>query len=234
MSATKSKKNIKAKKGKKSINHSNIKQRIWADSSDDEIEDIFYVYQFKITLEGTKPAVWRRIQVCHYNFFFKDLFWCIQECMGWRETYAHYFIVSNPRNGNEEKIGCMCGCSSTIMPILNQDEKQLNEYFLRPGDKSTYMFGGWKHKVVFEKLLPGVKGTDYPICIDGKMACPPDECLVAETYEELKKAISDPKHAKYKEKKEWLKKVKHDNFKPEEFDPKKIKFTSIEGECSIQ
>jgi len=40
------------------------------------------VLQFKIWLIGTKPAVWRRIQVPEYSTF-HDLHVAIQDAMGW-------------------------------------------------------------------------------------------------------------------------------------------------------
>ena len=39
------------------------------------------VYQFKITLKGSKPSIWRRIQVPE-NYSFWDLHVAIQDAMG--------------------------------------------------------------------------------------------------------------------------------------------------------
>jgi hypothetical protein len=33
---------------------------------------------------------------------------------------------------------------------------------------------GWEHDVTLEKILPAVKGTEYPKCLAGKNRCPPD------------------------------------------------------------
>lgn len=40
------------------------------------------VYQFRITLKGTKPPIWRRIQVTE-TYTFWDLHVAIQDAMGW-------------------------------------------------------------------------------------------------------------------------------------------------------
>ena len=41
----------------------------------------------------------------------------------------------------------------------------------------SYDFGdGWVHEIQLEKILPREKDTSYPLCIDGKRACPPEDC----------------------------------------------------------
>ena len=44
------------------------------------------VYQFKITLEGAKPPIWRRIQVPE-TYTFWDLHVAIQDAMGWGDHH---------------------------------------------------------------------------------------------------------------------------------------------------
>ena len=46
------------------------------------------VYQFKITLQGTDPPVWRRILVTE-NYSFWDLHVAIQDAMGWTDSHLH-------------------------------------------------------------------------------------------------------------------------------------------------
>jgi hypothetical protein len=63
-----------------------------------------------------------------------------------------------------------------------------------------------------EKLLPTPLGLDieYPICIDGKLACPPDDCGGIPGYYELIEALADPEHERHEETSEWI---------SEDFDP---------------
>ena len=68
------------------------------------------------------------------------------------------------------------------MPLV-EDERTigLSKVLWRPGAKLKYMYDSgdnWEHAVVLEKLLPNPLDPDlmYPICIDGKLACPPDDC----------------------------------------------------------
>ena len=46
------------------------------------------VYQFKITLKGIKPPIWRRIQVPK-TYTFYDLHVAIQDAMGWYDCHLH-------------------------------------------------------------------------------------------------------------------------------------------------
>jgi len=79
----------------------------------------------------------------------------------------------------------------------------------------TYDFGdGWEHDIVIEKILPPEKGKKYPICIDGKRACPPEDCGGPWGYRDLLKVIANPKHKEYKNMMEWL----GGSFDPEQFD----------------
>lgn len=82
----------------------------------------------------------------------------------------------------------------------------------------VYDFGDyWDHKIQLEKILPREKGVNYPICIKGKRASPPEDCGGVWGYEELLEIIKDPDH---EETMEWL----GEDFDPEHFDPKEIVF----------
>lgn len=56
------------------------------------------VYQFKITLVGIMPPIWRRIQVPE-TYTFWDLHVSIQDVMGWLDYHLHEFEILNPTNG---------------------------------------------------------------------------------------------------------------------------------------
>lgn len=52
------------------------------------------IYEIKITLSGSKPAIWRRIQVSAGVTLFK-LHRIIQEVMSWTDSYLHQFVVGH-------------------------------------------------------------------------------------------------------------------------------------------
>ncbi len=64
----------------------------------------YYIYQFKITLEGIIPPVLRQIQVPEIYTFW-DLHVAIQDAMGWTDSHLHQFEIKNPKTKAELIIG---------------------------------------------------------------------------------------------------------------------------------
>ena len=62
------------------------------------------VYQFKITLNDTKPPIWRRIQVPE-TYTFWDFHVAIQDAMGWYDCHLHDFEIGKPRTPDEKHFG---------------------------------------------------------------------------------------------------------------------------------
>jgi hypothetical protein len=60
------------------------------------------INQFKITLLGTKPKIWRRIQIpdCKLN----TLHCHIQAVMGWSNSHLHHFEIKDERYGIPEHL----------------------------------------------------------------------------------------------------------------------------------
>jgi hypothetical protein len=66
------------------------------------------------------------------------------------------------------------------------------------------MGDSWEHTIQIEKSLPAEAGVTYPRCIDGKRACPPEDCGGPWGYGDLLEIIQDPKHAEYEERMELI------------------------------
>ena len=78
----------------------------------------------------------------------------------------------------------------------------------------TYDFGdNWQHEVLVEKVVSPEEGQTYPVCIDGKRACPPEDVGGPWGYMEFAEAIRDPEHEQHEEFLEW-----RGEFDPEAFD----------------
>ena len=178
------------------------------------------VYQFKITLKGTEPPIWRRIQIPE-TYTFWDLHVAIQDAMGWEDYHLHEFEFTDPSTRIKTRIGIPDEESdSEILPDWKQKIAKWFSLETRQA-KYTYDFGdGWKHLVELEKILARDQNTNYPICIDGEKACPPEDCGGVWGYYELLKAIKDPKHERHEELLEWV----GGEFDPEHFDVEEIEF----------
>lgn len=155
------------------------------------------VYQFKITLDGVKPPIWRRIQTPS-DFTLAALSDMIQAAMGWENVHLHAFEIGGMRYGIPMDDGWE--------DVLDEGEYSLDELGLRAKSrfKYEYDFGDdWRHTVVLEKVLPW-KPEDDPVCIKGKRACPPEDCGGIWGYQRLWETLADPKHPEHKQMKEWL------------------------------
>jgi hypothetical protein len=79
-----------------------------------------------------------------------------------------------------------------------------------------YDFGdSWDHELVVEKVGPPDSGAKYPVCVDGKRACPPEDVGGVWGYADFLVAIVNPDHEQHEDMLEWV----GGRFDPNEFDP---------------
>ncbi|KUK38942.1 MAG: Plasmid pRiA4b ORF-3 family protein [Synergistales bacterium 54_24] len=183
------------------------------------------VYQFKITLRDIKPPIWRRIQVPE-TYTFWDLHVAIQDAMGWTDSHLHEFKIKDPKTGKMVNIGIPD--EDRMYKILPEWKVKISKFFSEENPRAnyTYDFGDdWRHLIQLEKIQPREKGVDYPRCIGGRRACPPEDCGGPWGYVELLEAIRDPEHEEHEEMLEWL----GGEFDPEYFDIDEVEFTDPES-----
>lgn len=159
------------------------------------------VYQFKVTLRGVRPPIWRRIQVPE-TYSFWELHVAIQDAMGWSYFHLHEFEVYNDSTGMNDVIGIPDEEFSFGTEILPGWKRKISKYFIveKMSADYTYDFGDdWRHKLVLEKILPRNENSDYPLCIGGRRACPPEDCGGTWGYEEIcsGKSESQEEYADY-------------------------------------
>jgi hypothetical protein len=180
------------------------------------------VYQFKITLKDTKPPVWRRIRVPE-TYTFWDLHVAIQDAMGWSDYHLHGFVLRDPQTGAEVFIGIPDDEFPSLRVTLAGWRQKISDWF--SGDRKTaryeYDFGdGWEHEIRLEKVLPREEGVEYPVCLDGKMACPPEDVGGTGGYERFLRILADPSHEEHESMLEWA----GGGFNPTDFDPAAVEF----------
>jgi hypothetical protein len=161
------------------------------------------VFQFKITLLGIKPAIWRRIQV--KNCSLDCLHEYIQTSMGWSNSHLHRFEVGKKRYADpmlmEEDMreyGFKDSTTTMLSDIVPKKRKRLRFLY-------EYDFGDcWGHEVVFEGCPKAEAGAKYPICLEGERACPPEDCGGWPGYANLLEALSNKKHEEHESMMEWV------------------------------
>jgi hypothetical protein len=161
------------------------------------------LYQFKVTLLESQPAIWRRILTPDETLdqFHEHL----QTAMGWTNSHLHQFEIEGRLYGDPELLDDGMDDvefvdSRTIkLSDLVGGRRRLQQFLY------TYDFGdGWEHAVEFEQeVLPDV-GKEVPCCLDGQRACPPEDVGGVWGYEEFLAAILDPQHEEHDSYLEWI------------------------------
>jgi len=182
------------------------------------------VFQFKLSMKGITPQIWRRIQVPE-NYTFLDLHYAIQAAMEWEDYHLHEFEILNPKTEKIERIGTESDDFEDLgeEPLVPEKKAKISNYFTLENKVAlyTYDFGdNWQVRVRLEKILPKTERVEYPICTDGKRAAVPEDSGGIGGYEDMLEIIKDPSHPEYEDTIEWL----GDDFDPEHFDPKDISF----------
>jgi len=168
------------------------------------------VYQLKITLANVKPPVWRRVEVMDCSL--STLHLIIQIVMGWSNSHLWDFEVANERYG-EDDSGELDMMDSNKIRLSRIAQSHVKKFHY------TYDFGdNWDHVIQIEKILEPNSQAQYPRCVKGSRACPPDDCGGPGGYSAFVAAIQDPSHRSHKEMLDWV----GGEFDPEAFDLESI------------
>ncbi len=144
--------------------------------------------------------------------------------MGWTDSHLHCFEKRDLRTGYRDfEVRIDCTYAVNEFPIegnvVYDTETPITNYFKKLKDKLfyTYDFGdNWEHEIVLEQILLKDPKRKYPICIDGKLASPPEDCGSIPEYYQCIQTLKDKKN---KELLEWI-----GDWNPERFNPKEIVF----------
>jgi hypothetical protein len=139
-------------------------------------------FRIRVDLQRTKPPVWRRIEVPG-DLLLPRLHDVIQTAMGWTDSHLHRFRTGNGRNAAEflTQFDIDEGDEGML-----EDNVRLDQILSAAGDRLwyDYDFGDdWEHVLRVEKVLDSPPST--PVCVGGKLACPPEDCGGVWGYSEL-------------------------------------------------
>src|SRR3954467_2209651 len=106
------------------------------------------VHQLKITLTGSRPPIWRRLQVSS-TINLRRLHDVIQATMGWTQSHLYEFEIGGVAFGEPDP--------DFGMPVRSAKSTQLRRVAPETGARFGYLYDfgdGWEHKLVVEKVLP--------------------------------------------------------------------------------
>jgi len=155
------------------------------------------IYQIKITLNGTRPLIWRRI-LTNAHILLVDFHRILQTTMGWTNSHLHAFIDGSMEYApvEFEVDGALYSRTVHLDEIMDEDNPEI---------VYEYDFGdGWEHTLLLEKVLPADNQQQIPVCIGGKRNCPPEDVGGIWGYGDMLKILKKPGHKEYQSYIEWL------------------------------
>lgn len=174
--------------------------------------DLRRVYRLKVTLKGSKPPIWRRLEVPG-DITLAKLHQILQVAMGWTDSHLHSFKIGETYYQEP---------APDFYPEFSlaeaKDEKRfkLQQVAFREKMKILYEYDfgdSWEHEILVEKILPMMEERRHPICLKGAGACPPEDIGGVWGYYDFLEIMQDPKHPEHENMVEWV----GGHFDPDEF-----------------
>jgi len=165
------------------------------------------IHRLRVELLGTDPVIWRQIEV-RSDCSLAALHLVLQYAFAWENDHLWQFSAVR-----KNRIGAEVAATQTVASALRAKDDKL---------VYTYDFGdGWEHLIVVEDVLAASADahTEYPQCLAGANAAPPEDCGGVWGYAELREILADPGHPEHDERLEWLGLDTADDFDPTSFDP---------------
>jgi hypothetical protein len=157
------------------------------------------VYQLRIEIADIKPCIWRTILVPD-TVKLSKLDRIIQAVFGWTNSHLHEFKIGSKLYGMvdpeedldwDERSSLLDERKYTVGSVLCDD---LHDF------EYEYDFGdGWRHLIKVERTLAPDQTNDWPMCIAGANACPPEDVGGPLAYAGFVEIMSNPHHAEYLE-----------------------------------
>lgn len=169
------------------------------------------VYELLVSLLDLELPVERRVLV-RGDCTLAELHMTIQAAMEWENYHLHMFSSARgePLTPNDDR-----------RQAQSERRLRLSQLLHAPGEwlGYEYDFGDrWRHRVELVQFDVPRTERSLPLCIDGRGACPPEDCGGPVGYEEMLMALADPDSAEHQERAEWLGHSPKRPFDPASFD----------------
>ena len=125
------------------------------------------VFALHLKVVACRPAIWRRL-VVRESMWLSRLHDTIQVAFDWFDYQTHAFNLDDLRFGNPLK--------REELTIEDDRDVTLADLDLEHRERFTYgyHFGdGWQVDIKVEKISAVEKGAQYPLCVAGERAGPP-------------------------------------------------------------
>ena len=162
--------------------------------------DDVVTYRVRVDLTGTKPPLWRRLELAS-DLFLNEVHEVIQAAFGWTDSHLHEFASGKDYyHSSTEHYLCPfeVGEGRTGVP---EEDVRLDEVLAEPGDKLFYLYDfgdDWMHVIKLEAVRPRDDSAPRAVCIGGRRPGPSEDCGGIYGYELITGAL-DPAHPEHAE-----------------------------------
>lgn len=155
------------------------------------------IYQLRISLMHIEPQIWRRVLVSG-NRSLKKLHDIIQVAMGWQNCHLHMFAAL-------DRSWSYADPRAEMDDAEDEGRAKLRKIAPAVGSKFRYWYDfgdDWMHEIEVE-AIKAPKGHT-PVCVEGKGACPPEDCGGVPGYHNFVEAMRDRRHPDHTDLKRWF------------------------------
>lgn len=159
------------------------------------------IYQLRISLDEAEPSVWRRLWVPD-TLTLAKLDRVLQAAMGWTNSHLHDFAIEGRSYGMPREDEFL----DELPPLLDDRKHVVADVLGTTVQRFSYLydFGDhWQHTVVVEQVMLPNELNTWPLCIEGRNACPPEDVGGLGGYEEFLQAMRDPTNEEHEAMWRW-------------------------------
>ncbi|MDI6774695.1 MAG: plasmid pRiA4b ORF-3 family protein [Verrucomicrobiota bacterium] len=160
--------------------------------------DIDRICQIRVVLKDSDPPIWRRV-LAPAAYTLGDLHSIIQAVMPWTDSHMHEFLVGDVHYGAPDR--------EFEADVQEEEDISLAEAFRgrQTCIEYAYDFGdGWDHFVELEAIVQRDPAQEYPRCVGGENACPPENSGSMDGYYDKLRILADPKGPQHPFIKDWM------------------------------
>jgi hypothetical protein len=168
------------------------------------------VHRLKITLRGSQPPIWRRMEVPS-TIRLDWLHEVLQSAFDWENYHMWVFSTDRGEYGEPDPgLGFRAASGVSLAGVAPTAGARL---------RYTYDFGDdWYHDILVEAVDRAAEGVAYPRCTGGRRAGPPEDSGGIGGYGYLLQILADTDHPEHAERLEWLGLTSAAEFDPAAFD----------------
>lgn len=156
------------------------------------------IARLKVTLDDVKPAVQRRLEV-PLTIRLDRLHLVLQAALGWTDSHLYEIKAGGVGWGMPDQDfgdGPLDARKARLIDVLEDVGTKTIRYLYDFGD-------GWEHTIKVERVIEAVPGVAYPVLLDARGRCPPEDVGGPWGYDEFLEALADPDHEDHADTKTW-------------------------------